>query len=596
MTTSTDGSNCVVLLIDESAAMSAVMRDKLPDGSLSTKTNAERVATSINNLIRQLANGPSCQVTVIGYRTDEAGQADVGCRWPTGAAGTEFLQSSDLNEFAVIEQRTKKVPRPDGSLDEVSIDFPVWYTPVVKGKAPQIAAFKYTADLLKRWAAGHAAENCGQPIVIHIFSGTSGDGNPQMAIQDLLRLNLCGKNPLVAQCHMASASALVTSAFPSKQAFLPAGLARDLFSRGSEIPSAMYESLKALRVNVLPGGRAVVHNAKMADLFCCLELAKCHVAGDKTKSEKTKGSTPQNQGGGSNGAEPETQPDPHESTGEEQRENGAECSSATHDGEQAGLLVLILDRSVADPFDGNLKNPCNRLQEAANEILKELSSKQSAEMAIDTAILSYGNGSDGQPEIRNTFDGPLTGQTVVRNSELPDNAIRVEESETEIPNGVGGLITVKKKTPIYFDIEPTLSTSPQPAFAAAAAVAQEWCSQHPTALPPIALHLTRGEHSPDQVESAAGLLSEISTSAGTCLLHHLVLTEQPQKSVAYPPSESDCESEELKSLWRTASPVMAWEFLADKKGPHITQESRGFVVNGKFDVLAKEFSHALSAE
>ena len=72
------GNNCVLVLVDESSAMSAVMRDKLADGTESTKTNVARVATSINNLLRQLSDGPACDVAVVGYRSNGEGQVDVG--------------------------------------------------------------------------------------------------------------------------------------------------------------------------------------------------------------------------------------------------------------------------------------------------------------------------------------------------------------------------------------------------------------------------------------------------------------------------------------------------------------------------------------
>lgn len=580
--------NFVILLVDESSAMSAVMQDKLADGTMSTKPNAERIATSVNNLLRQIAAGPRCDIAVVGYRSDDQGQADVGCRWSGDAAGRDFLCSSELSGVAVMEKRTKKTPLPDGTFEETLIDFPVWYSPSVGGKAPQIAAFRFCRDLIDRWNASHEGDN-GQPLLIHVFSGTSGDGNPQMVIQDLLQLDSHGGRPLLVQCHMASSSALVTSAFPSKQAFLTAGLARDLYSRSSELTVAMRDALKAIRAVVQPAARALVHNAKMVDLFRCLELAKCHVAGNGAPSpvaatapappsgEAVTPST-ENPGAVAVSASP------------------APVSPAVHQGEMVGLAVLILDRSVADPFGGSLSNPCSRLQEAANEVLKQLSTKQCLAVAVDVAIISYGAGSDGQPDIRSTFDGPLAGKGVVRNSELPDNAIRVEESETEVPNGVGGLITIKKKTPIYFDVEPAGRTDPQPAFSAAASIIGDWCGQHASGFPPIVLHFTRGEHAPGEIEAAVGVIAGLSTSAGPVVLHHLIATEGPCKSVAYPATDADCEGEGVKSLWRASSPVVGWELLAAAKRPYITAESRGFVVNGKFDVLAEEFSNALSPQ
>jgi hypothetical protein len=583
------GNNCVLVLVDESSAMSNVMRDKLPDGTESMKTNAERIATSVNNLLRQLADGPRCDVAVVGYRSDPQGQADIGCRWTGGIAGREFVSSDELHAVARVEKRTKKVPRADGSLEEATVDFPIWYEPVLSGKAPQIAAFKYCRDLVGRWV-GCQATSPAQPLLIHIFSGASGDGSPQMAIEELLRLDCPGGKPLVVQCHMAASSALVTSAFPSKQAFLASGLAKDLFSRASEIPMAMREALKAVKAVVQPAARAVVHNAKMIDLFRCLELAKCHVAGNSgiagpAVATATVAATPPAPAGAIAAAPASTEsPQPTVAPG----------GGGTNPGEPAGLTVLILDRSVADPFAGSLSNPCSRLQEAANETLKQLSSKKCLDLAIDAAIVSYGGGSDGQPEVRATFDGPLAGKSVVRNSELPDGAIRVEESEVEMPNGVGGLMTIKKKTPIYFDVEPAGSASPQGAFAAAAAIISEWCGQHPSGLPPIVLHLTRGEHAAADIEAAVQEVTALATSVGPTRVHHLVITEVPCRSAIFPDTAADLETDSLRALWQTTSPLSGWEALAAAKRPYITAASRGIVVNGKFDILAEEFANVMA--
>jgi len=586
------GGNCVVLLIDESSAMSAVMREKLPDGTESTKTNAQRIATNINNALRQLGEGPRCDIAVVGYRSDPQGQTDVGCRWSGGITGREFVSSDELPTAARLERRTKKVPRPDGSLDETTIDFPVWYEPVLGGKAPQIAAFKYCHDLLGRWAESQAGA-AGQPIVIHVFSGASGDGSPQMAIDELLRFDGLGGKPIVVQCHMAASSSLITTAFPSKQAFLTAGLAKDLFSRASELSPAMRDALKAARAVVQPASRAVVHNAKMADLFRCLELAKCHVAGNTSGgaavhlpvtpvpvTQASTVSTPQLVGDA--GAAESPQP------------VLVGAGPAAHAGEPVGLAVLILDRSVADPFGGSLTNSCSRLQEAANETLKQLSSKKCLDLAIDAAIVSYGLGNDGQPDVRATFEGPLAGKSFVRNSELPDGAIRVEESEVEASNGVGGLMTIKKKTPIYFDVEPSGAVSPQGAFSAAAAIIADWCGQHPSGLPPIVLHLTRGEQAASDIEAAVAAVTSLTTSAGSTMVHTVVATETPCRSAAFPESSAELETDALRALWQTSSPLRGWEALAAAKRPYITAASRGFVVNGKFDVLGEEFTIALS--
>jgi hypothetical protein len=561
------GQNFVVLLVDESAGMSSVMRDKTADGTESVQTNAQRVATSVNSLLRQLGDGPVCDVAVIGYRTNGDEQADVGARWPAALAGADFVSSADLPSAARVEQRIRKVPQPDGSLREESVPFPVWYEPSLGAKAPQIAAFGFCRDLVKR----RTAERGGRGIVVHVFTGASSDGNPQRVIDEMLS---GPGGAIVVQCHVASSSALVTTAFPSKQAFVASGIARDLFSRVSELPDAFRDFIKSFKVPIQAGARGLVHNAKMSDLYRCLQFAKLHVAGNAPHAVLTSPSVPPTVS-----TTPIDVPEPTSQSG----------SAAA-----PALLVLILDRSVEDPFAGTMPNACSRLSEAGNEYLKLLTSRDLKDLPIDAAIITYGQGADGTADVRAAFEGPLAGKSVVGNAELLDGAIRVEEAETQVSNGAGGLITMTKKTPIFFDVEPAASSPPQSAFVAATGIANDWLAANPSGHRPLVLHLTRGRHAAADIEAATAALEAVSDSRGP-LLQHLVITETPHKSLAYPHSDSELDGENLKALWRSSAVVPHWESLQAAKRPYITADSKAFVINGKFDILAEELREMLAA-
>ena len=563
----TSGQNFIVLLLDESAGMSSVMRDKTADGTESVQTNAQRVATSVNNLLRQLAEGSACEVAVVGYRSDGDGQADVGARWPAALAGSDFVPSGDLPGMAKVEQRTRKVPQPDGSLREESVSFSVWYEPSLGSKAPQIAAFNFCRDLVNR----RTADRGGRGIVVHVFTGASSDGNPQRVIDEMLR---DPGGPILVQCHVAASSALVTTAFPSKQAFVASGMARDLFSRASELPEAFRDFVKSFKVPIQNGARGLVHNAKMGDLYRCLQFAKLHVAGNTPSAS-----------GVNTSASPATSALPTDAL--EPPDSATSASGPA-------LLVLILDRSVDDPYAGTMPNACSRLSEAGNEYLKLITSRALKDLPIDAAIISYGQGSGGMVDTRTTFEGPLAGKSVVRNAELLEGAIRIEEAETQVSNGAGGLITMTKKTPIFFDVEPAASSPPQPAFTAAAGIVNDWLAANPCGQSPLILHLTRGRHAAADVDAATAALDAISDSRRP-VLQHLVITESPHKSLAYPDSDAELDGEDLKALWRSSATVPHWDALQAANRPYITATSKAFVINGKFDILSDELLEMLEA-
>lgn len=565
---------CVILLIDESAGMGAVMRELTTAGTASNKSNAERVATAVNALVKQLGAGPSFDLALVGYQSDADGNLNVGCRWAGPLAGREFVPTGELAAGPLrVESRVRKVPVAGAFAPprEETVEFPVWYSPTPGHRAPQIAAYTFCRDLLARWAA-EAGPEPGMPLVLHISSGASGDGNPQLAVNKLMELTTPGGHPLVLQAHLAASAAAVSSLYPSNYMYLTVGSARDLFRRASLLPPPLVESLKAAHVTVNPGARGLLYNAKMSDLIHCLGLIKVH-----TRDWPSKG-----------GAAPiaDQPPAPPES-----RPQSPEAGSPSATGQaQASLVVLVLDRSVADPYSGSLQTPLPRLQDHANDLLRQLSKFSDA--PLDVAIVSYGLDSGGEVEVRSTFEGPLAGQTIVPASKLADGAIRVEEFEEQVSNGIGGLISVNRKKPIYFDVEPTAGVPPVTAFETIARLCGEWSGKHAgTAISPIVLHLTRGRLEPGDIDWAAGALSG-AAGAAPATLYHLIVTGQPHKSLAYPDTDEEITDANLKKLWSVTSLLAGREQLAETKRA-ITANSRGLVINGKFDLLINSLKCSL---
>ncbi|HWB09022.1 MAG TPA: hypothetical protein VG826_07350 [Pirellulales bacterium] len=572
---------CVVLLADESSGMGAVMRELTTDGKASTRPNSQRVATAINALLKQLTAGPSFDLALVGYQTDAQGQPNVGSRWSGPLAGREFVPTGELAAATLrTETRVRKIPSPGGfgPPREETVEFPVWYEPTVGVKAPQIAAYSFCRDLLARWAAD-ADPSPGTPLVVHVSAGASGDGNPQLAISKLMELTTPGGHPLVLQAHLAASAAVVTSLYPSNYVYLTLGSARDQFRRASVLPPHLVEALQAAHVTVNPGARGLIYNAKIADLIQMLSLVKSH-----TQHWPPKGGA----------AQPEAAP----IAAQPEALAGADSTiSAAAPGEPgkelAALIIFVLDRSVADPFAAGVQNPVGRLQEHANDLLKQVSKLPLG--AVEVAIASYGLGSSGEVDVRSTFEGPLAGQTIVRHVDLADGAIRVEESQEEVSNGIGGLISVTRKKPIYFDLEPTAAAPPVTAFERVAELASEWCRQHRSAcLAPIVLHLTRGHIEPADVDWAKGALARVDSTAGPVTLYHLVVTEEPHKSLAYPTGDEELNTPSLKKLWEASSLLLDRERLAAEKRP-VTADSRGMVVNGKFDLLLEAVKRQMPA-
>ncbi|NQT39491.1 MAG: hypothetical protein HQ581_18490 [Planctomycetes bacterium] len=256
------------------------------------------------------------------------------------------------------------------------------------------------------------------------------------------------------------------------------------------------------------------------------------------------------------------------------------------------LVVLLLDRSVEAP-QAEGPNVWLRVQQRGNEVLQEIVRKGGGQ--IDVSPIAYGGDSQGETEIASPLSGSLAEQLYVADTELVGGARRIEETTEQIPNGVGGLVSVTRKQPVFIDMPPAPATSPVTPFSAAAQVAECWTADHPDdALGVLVLHLTRGRFDPQQFDEAVASLANPDPAVGSPVLYHLVLTETPRRSVAYPAVPDEIADPAIRKLWEASDPLLGADALAAERPGLVTPESRGFVVNGKFDLLLPGLRHALA--
>ena len=272
--------------------------------------------------------------------------------------------------------------------------------------------------------------------------------------------------------------------------------------------------------------------------------------------------------------------------------NDSIASAADQRQEKSALVVVLLDRSLADPNAGDTHSAFSRLCEHANDLISKISKKASGQ--IDIAIVSYGQDAVGDVEVRSAWEGNLAGRRIVRDSELASGALRVEEVETQVPNGVGGVMTIPIRKSIFVELEPTLSTSPIVAFETVRSILDEWVSQHRAAcVSPLIVHLTRGRQSPSEMDTAVAQIQSAEPNQ-QINLYHLIATEDPHPSQFYLESELELQTPELRHLWTLTSPLLDRESLAASKPSLVKPESRGIVVNGKFDLLLEGLTAALN--
>lgn len=544
---------CAVFLIDESTAMDA----RVAEG---TKSKADCLATALNSLLGQLSRA-DLDVAVVGYRGDGRGGIDVACRWQGPLQGRTFVPGSQLADAPMtVEHRVRKVPGPGGIgiAREDTVPFPVWYAPRLGEAASAAEAHAYCRELL---AACRSSRK--PPLVVSLVGELLPPGSLPAAVDGLRQMQFPGGPPLVFHAHLGSSARIPPTLYPSADGHLPPGEVREIFQCSSDLPDPLAAALREAGIAVNPGARGMIYNARMVDLIRFFGLVKTYAKYPPPVATAASSATvaaPVSQVSDRIPASPQAAVEP------------------------LALIVLLLDRSVEDPSDQSKNKVWTRLQEHANELWGHIA--ECGQGRIETAVVCYGADAEGRTEVQTHFAGPLAGRTFVRDTELADGALRVEETSQQVSNGIGGLITVTRKRPIFVDLEPTAAAAVGPAMAAAGELVSQWCGRHPgSPLPPIVLHLTRGRPDPDELQQAADRLRQIDAAGRGVLLYHLVVTEAPHRSLAYPGQPSGIEDPVLLKLWELSSPLLAGERLAVEK-PAVAVDSRGFVINGKFDLLS----------
>ena len=571
---------CVVFLIDESQSLET----RISGG---TKSKAESIATALNSLLNQLATF-DLDVAIVGYRGDGRSGADVGCRWDGPLAGNRWVPAAQLAANPLtIEERVRRVPVPGnlGMVQEETIRFPIWYVPTLNGVVFPVMGYGYCQHLLSAWIA--SAPRRKPPLVI----GFATDWPPQKtqpAVDRVLKASSPWGPPLILHVHLGGASNARPVLFPSTDLHLPSVGARDLFNGSSVLPDFMLESLRRSQVAVNSGARGLIYCATMADMIRLLSLVKAYAQFEPQQAVMPQAATEALQ------APPDVLPAASDAPqapsdvlqmplvspapSEVLQSPAAGSPAAQTPSESIALAALLLDRSVADPSNERSRKTWTRLQDHANDLLGQVVKR--GRERVEVAVVSYGADPMGRLDLRTTLAGPLEGRTFASGVELEAGSLRIAEVTEQIPNGIGGLISFTRKKPIFLDIEAAAATAVTPALEAVGRLVADWRTRHPGSMcPPVVLHLTRAKLDPE--EASAALDGLYRTGA---VLYHLVVTESPHRSLAYPNTPENIADPVLQKLWQWTSLLLGSDRLAVEKRT-VAADSRGMVINGRFDLL-----------
>lgn len=607
-------SAAVVFLEDESVSQ----QQRMAEG---TRSKMEAFATSLNSVLRQMADGVPVDVAVVGYHAAADGRMNVGSRWGGALAGRVWVSSAELKSAPLrVETRHRQVPDPVAGVRQESVEFPVWYDPVFYGNPmPRTPAFDFVADTLLAWM--NDKQPAAAPLVVS-FLGELTEADPLgQCVVPLGRVSTPAGFPLLLQVHLGTNMYVPATKYPSMAQFLPPGAIQEMFHACSVLDDSMLRALQQAGENVAAGAKGLVHNGRMVDLVRFMGLVReyqaqlagkvpdfapppatapvmpapvmpevkeeiappvsAHAPPPPVMMEMPESAPPQ--------PEPQPQPsEPDESPADAElpADYDLHCVPLPENKDMPEpadlpprniLMILLVDRSVSDVTYRPAMDAWARRLEKFHFMLGEISRRGRGH--YDVAAVLYGRDVDETPTVE---DGVL-GRPFLPDSLLNESAGHVEEFTLQVPNGIGGLISLPRKKLCFEDTTPTLAADPVPAFMKVTDIIRQWNdARQQKVLQPMVLHITGGKFQLEQLDDAVRVLKQ--DDLPPIWLHHWVFTERPHVGLCCPGELAEGEDEMIVRLWEQSDPLPGREMLAGIR-PGIADDSRGMMVNMDFDIL-----------
>jgi hypothetical protein len=199
------------------------------------------------------------EIGVIGY-----GGNGIGNALPPPFASKLFNPIADFEKNLVgVEDRWKKVPDGAGGITELSVKFPIWFTPQASGGTPMCDAIRLAAQEIAKWCDEH--QNSYPPTILHVTDGESTDGEPESLANQLMQISTNDGKVLLFNLHV-STNNIAPVKFPSSESQLSDKYAKLLFRMSSSLPSGVAAAAREKGYAISLESRGCFFNANPIDI------------------------------------------------------------------------------------------------------------------------------------------------------------------------------------------------------------------------------------------------------------------------------------------------------------------------------------------
>ena len=267
---------CFLFLVDQSGSMTQALAGQ--PGPRKMDQAAASLNRILDTMVQRCSQGEDLMdyfhIGLIGYFTDERGNAQISSVFPETTLEQPFLTVTEVADVAEVEVRDVKVSDGAGGLVDVTQEVGVWLVPFAQYGTPMCAALNVAHAALESWIAQHPSSY--PPIVINVSDGMASDGRAEEQLshaQQLMALTTNDGNTLLFNVHLSDVPATPIQ-YPDREDILPQNdeSVMTMFRMSSVLPESSRAQATVLDLPISDQSRGYVFNADMTALVQFLDI------------------------------------------------------------------------------------------------------------------------------------------------------------------------------------------------------------------------------------------------------------------------------------------------------------------------------------
>lgn len=244
-------------------------------------------------------------------------------------------------------------------------------------------------------------------------------------------------------------------------------------------------------------------------------------------------------------------------------------------------LILLLDQSgsMADPFGGDeLVRKADFVADVVNHTLHDLvircTKTEEVRNYYYVSVIGYGR------TVGPAFGGVLANRALTPIAEVAEYPLRVETRLKRVPDGMGGVVEMPVRFPVWLYPLADGGTPMCQAFVQARTIIEQWLTEHPSGFPPTVLHLTDGESGDGDPTAIGQEMMSLGTDDGQVLIFNCHVSSRRGSKIEYPTLDSRLPDGFARTLFEVSSPLPRGFLAAARQlGVGVAEGSRGFIFN-----------------